>query len=196
MEEWDAVVVGAGIMGVASAYHILLNSPEKKVLLVDRHDGPGQGNTGRSNAMFRNTFSSRDNQTLADSSIEAYLHVQGDLGVDLGLQKLGYLWLMSEGQLSSSEPFLAGMEANRIEFSRRPAEELEVMLPGIVLDGDSGGQASLLGLPKVAGGIFGPKCGRLDPDKLVRYYEGEFIKRGGRVAYGTEAKQLMVGPKD
>ena len=196
MKEFDAVVVGAGIMGVASAYHILRNSPGRTVLLIDRYGGPGQGNTGRSNAMFRNTFSSKDNQTLADAAIGFYLHVQEDLGLDLGLQKLGYLWMMSEEQLTKSEPYLDGMARNGIEFRREEAEDLKRKLPGVVLDGDSGGQADLLGLPKVEAGIFGPKCGRLDPDKLVRFYEGEFLKMGGKTAYGTEAKELMVGPKN
>ena len=195
MEDWDVVVVGAGIMGVASAYHLLRNSPGKRVLLLDRYGGPGQGNTGRSNAMFRNTFSSRDNQTLADASIDFYIRLQEELGFDLGLQKIGYLWLMGEGQRSASERYLKGMKGNGIEFSEHTKEELGRSLPGFVPGGDGGGQASLLGLPKVEAGIFGPKCGRLDPDKLVRYYAGEFAKLGGEVAYRTEVRRLVVGPK-
>jgi FAD-dependent oxidoreductase domain-containing protein 1 len=196
LEDVDVVVVGAGIMGVASAFHILEENRGKRVLLVDRYGGPGQGNTGRSNAMFRNTFSSEDNQTLADASIEFYLHVQGDAGQDLGLQRIGYLWLMDEKQLSASEPFLQGMAKNGIEFSRLGPEVVRDRLPGMVPDGDSGGQAALLGLPRVEGGVFGPKCGRLDPDKLVRYYAGRFAELGGRFAYNTEAKRLVVGPRD
>jgi len=192
----DVVVVGAGIMGVASAYHLVRNNPGKDVLLVDRYGGPGQGNTGRSNAMFRNTFSSSDNQTLADASISFYLHTQEDEGEDLGLQKLGYLWTMNEARLSASEPYLEAMKRNGIEFSRKEARELKDKLPGFVLDGNAGGQASLLGLPTVEGGIFGPKCGRLDPDKLVRYYAREFVRLGGKTAFNTEAKRLVVGAKD
>ncbi len=196
MEDFDVIVVGAGIMGAASAYHIMRNNPRKKVLLVDRCGGPGQGNTGRSNAMFRNTFSSRDNQTLADASIDFYLHVQGELGHDVGLQQIGYLWLMSDAQTSKSEPFLSGMERNGVEIRRYGAEELERLLPGVAMDGNAGGQSELLGLAKVEAGIFGPKCGRLDPDKLVRFYWGEFVKMGGESAFATEAKQLLVGAKE
>ncbi len=196
MQEVDVMVVGAGIMGVASACHILRNSPGKNVLLVDRYGAPGQGNTGRSNAMFRNTFSSRDNQTLADASIDFYLHVQEEMRRDVGLQQIGYLWLMSGAQLSKSEPFLDGMEGNGIELRRYDSQELERLLPGVRMDGDSGGQASLLGLPRVESGIFGPKCGRLDPDKLVRFYTAEFSEMGGKTAYATEAKQLVVGARE
>lgn len=191
---YDVLVVGAGIMGVASAYYLQKNSPRKKILVVDRYGAVGQGNTGRSNAMFRNTFSSSDNQILANSSIDFYLHVQEELKADVGLQKIGYLWLMDERQLSKSEPFLKGMEKNSIELVRYDSVTLKRMLPGMVTDFDSDEQAKLMELPPVEGGVFGPKCGRLDPDKLVRYYAREFIDAGGKFAFNTDVQGLLVGP--
>lgn len=194
MDEADVLVVGAGILGLASAYHILEENPGKKVLLVDRYGAPGQGNTGRSNAMFRNTFSSTDNQILADSAIDYYLHVQKDLKEDLGLQQIGYLWLMDQEQLAASEAYLKKMEANGIESRTLGRAEIQQKLPGIAMDGNGTGQASLMGLPEIAGGVFGPKCGRLDPDKLVRHYAKMFTEKGGTVSFNTEAEGLVVGP--
>ena len=194
MAECDILVIGAGIMGVASAYHLKKNNPEKDVLVVDRYGAPGQGNTGRSNAMFRNTFSSKDNQILSDASIDFFLHVQEELKADIGLQQIGYLWLMSEPQLTRSEPYLRLMERNGIEIRRHTREELKLMLPGMVPEFGADPDASLMSLPNVEGGVFGVKCGRLDPDKLVRFYAGEFLKLGGRFALNTEARSLVAGP--
>jgi FAD-dependent oxidoreductase domain-containing protein 1 len=181
-------------MGVASAYHLKKNNPSKRILVVDRYGAPGQGNTGRSNAMFRNTFSSSDNQILSNSSIDFYTHVQEELKVDIGLQKIGYLWLMDEKQLSKSEPFLKAMEKNEIEIVRYGREDLRKLLPSMVTEFGSSTEAAMMELPPIDGGIFGPKCGRLDPDKLVRFYAGEFTKAGGEFAFNTEAKSLVVGP--
>ncbi|HEV2138338.1 MAG TPA: FAD-binding oxidoreductase [Nitrososphaerales archaeon] len=192
--QYDIVVVGAGIMGVASAYHLKRNNPSKRILVVDRYGAVGQGNTGRSNAMFRNTFSSSDNQILSNTSIDFYKHVQEELKVDIGLQKIGYEWLMDEKQLSKSEPFLKGMEKNGIEITRHGREDLRRLLPSMVTEFGSSSEAALMELPSVDGGVFGPKCGRLDPDKLVRFYTGEFIKAGGEFAFNTEARALVVGP--
>jgi len=192
--DYDIIVVGAGIMGLASAYHLMRNNPNKRVLVVDRYGAPGQGNTGRSNAMFRNTFSSTDNQTLSNASIEFYLHLQEELKVDIGLQKIGYLWLMADSQLSRSEPFLKRMEGNGIEIARKGKEDLRRLLPSMVMEFGSDEEAAMMELPSVGGGVFGPKCGRLDPDKLVRYYAGEFVRAGGKFAYNTEATALVVGP--
>ena len=190
----DIIVIGAGIMGMTSAYHLKKNNPGKKVLVIDRYGAPGQGNTGRSNAMFRNTFSSRDNQVLSDSSIDFYLHVQEELNIDIGLQKIGYLWLMDEGRLSASEQYLRRMERNGIELARYSQEELKRLLPGMVTAFGSSEEARLMELPAVDGGVFGPKCGRLDPDKLVRFYAREFASMGGEYAFNTEVESLMVGP--
>jgi len=181
-------------MGVASAYHLKKNNPNKRIVVVDRYGAPGQGNTGRSNAMFRNTFSSSDNQILSNSSIDFYTHVQEELKVDIGLQKIGYLWLMDETQLSKSEPFLRGMEKNGIEILRHAKEDLRRLLPSMVTEFGSTGEAAVMDLPPVDGGVFGPKCGRLDPDKLVRFYASEFVKAGGKFAFNTEARALVVGP--
>jgi FAD-dependent oxidoreductase domain-containing protein 1 len=191
---YDVIVVGAGIMGVASAFHLQRNNPRKSVLVVDRYGAPGQGNTGRSNAMFRNTFSSSDNQILADSSIDFFAHVQEDLKVDVGLEKIGYLWLMDEAALSKSGPYVRRMERNGIETAQYAREDLKRLLPGLVTDFGSDGEAGLMGLPPVDGGIFGPKCGRLDPDKLVRFYADEFVRAGGSFAFNTDVRGVLVGP--
>lgn len=196
MEDVDVLVVGAGILGMSSAYHILRKSPNKKVLVVDRYGAVGQGNTGRSNAMYRNTFSSRDNQILADASIDYYLHTQSEAKKDIGLQQIGYLWLMDGKQLSSSEPHLKAMEANGIETSRVPDSELASRLPGLVANGDGAGQASIIDAPTVEAGVFGPKCGRLDPDKLTRHYSRMFLDMGGRFSSATEARRIVVGPRN
>ena len=192
--QYDVVVIGAGIMGMASAYYLKKNNPKKTVLVIDRYGAPGQGNTGRSNAMFRNTFSSRDNQILSNTSIDLYTRVQDELRIDIGLQKIGYLWLMDEGQLTRSKPHLRLMERNDIEITRYSREELKRLLPGLVTGFGSDEEAELMGLPAVDGGIFGAKCGRLDPDKLVRYYAEEFVRMGGKLAFNTDAKALLVGP--
>jgi glycine/D-amino acid oxidase-like deaminating enzyme len=193
---YDVVIVGAGIIGVASAFHLKRSNPDRQILLIDRFGAPGQGNTGRSNAMFRNTFSSVDNQILSNSAIDFYLYVQNELKVDLGLQQIGYLWLMSDEQLSASEACLNGMERNGIEIRRLSKEELGRRMPGMVTDFDSNEEAQLMALPSVEGGVFGPKCGRLDPDRLVRYYTHEFLRMGGRVAFNTNAERLLVGPSN
>ncbi len=112
---FDVLIIGAGVLGVTAAYHIKSNNPAKSVLLVDRFSDVSQGNTARSNAMFRNTFTSRDNQLLANSTIDFYIDLQEKSKIDIGIRKTGYLWLMSEEQLSRNARHIEKMEKRGIE---------------------------------------------------------------------------------
>lgn len=192
-KEFDVVVVGAGILGMSSAYHLQKNNPKKRILVLDRFGGAGQGNTGRSNAMFRNTFTSTDNQTLSDTTISFYLHLQVNQNQDLGLEQIGYLWLMTERQLAANERHVEGMVRNKIEIREYDKRELEQLVPGIRTEfGESDEEAKILKLDRVAGSIFGVKCGRLDPDRLIGFYRDRFIGMGGTVAFNTDAVKLMI----
>src|SRR5712691_10928797 len=191
MPGYDLVVVGAGIMGLASAYHLKRNNPSKSVLVLDRFGAPGQGNTGRSNAMFRNTFTSPDNQVLANTSIDFYLHLQNELKVNIGLQLIGYLWLLSESQVARTEGYVQGMKRNGVEVEEYSVEELRRLVGGAVTDLDRDGEeANVMGLEDISSGVFGPKCGRLDPEMLVRFYADEFMRLGGKIAFKTIVEGL------
>ncbi len=193
MPRYDLVVVGAGIMGLASAYHLKRNNPFKSILVLDRLGAPGQANTGRSNAMFRNTFTSSDNQILANTSIDFYLHLQNEMKVDIGLQLIGYLWLLSESQVARTEGYIHGMKRNGIEVEEYSVEELRRHIGGVVTS-LGGEEANFMGLEDIGGAVFGPKCGRLDPEKLVRFYASEFTRLGGKIALKTNVEGLLVGP--
>ena len=54
----EVIIIGAGILGLASAYHILKRSRQLDLLVLDRLKGPGRGNTARSAAAYRVMFSS------------------------------------------------------------------------------------------------------------------------------------------
>src|SRR3989442_10856693 len=51
-----------------------------------------------------------------------------------------------------------------------------------------------MGLEDISGAVFGPKCGRLDPEKLVRFYANEFTRLGGKIAFKTSVEGLLLGP--
>jgi glycine/D-amino acid oxidase-like deaminating enzyme len=72
MADYDVVVVGAGILGLATAYHLKNRNPGLNVLVVDKMGAAGQGSTAKSAAAFRCLFASRTNFALADSSAEFY----------------------------------------------------------------------------------------------------------------------------
>jgi glycine/D-amino acid oxidase-like deaminating enzyme len=192
----DVLVVGAGIIGLSSAYHIKRLNPGKSVLVIDKHSAAGQGNTAKSVACFRNVFSSKTNFLLADSSVDYYMHVQNELKRDLDLHMIGYLFLFSEAGYKNNLEAFKKMKLAGVEFELFEKEELEKMIPGAVLEfSEDDEEAEMLGLENVSMGVLGKKCGYLDVDELVKFYEEEFKKLGGLTQYNTLASKMILEPK-
>ena len=80
---YDILVIGGGVLGFSSAYHLKKRNPDKKIIVIDMYGGPGQGNSAKSEGAFRNVFTSKTNYLLADSTIDAFSHFQDELGYDL-----------------------------------------------------------------------------------------------------------------
>lgn len=192
----NVLVLGAGILGLSSAYHIKRLNPDKKVLVIDKNGAAGQGNTAKSEACFRNVFSSKTNFLLADSSVDFYIHVQNNLKRNLGLHMIGYLFLFSEADYRKNSEAFDKMRSMGVEFEHFEKEELERMIPGVVLEfSEEDEEAEMLGLENVSVGILGKKCGYLDVDALVRFYEEEFKKLGGLTRYNTRVSRMILEPE-
>jgi glycine/D-amino acid oxidase-like deaminating enzyme len=196
MAEYDVVIVGSGILGLSTAYHVKSVHPDADILVIDKLSAAGEGNTARSAAAFRCIFSSRTNYALADSSVEFYRHLQEDLGVDLKLQWLGYLWLLTEkdyGEISAIFRDLA--LKSDLKYIEYEGKELTRRLC-VRIDLKKDEEAQSMGLDDVFGGILIPKAGVInDVSSLVNFYETEFLRLGGKIQYGIEAKSLIAEPR-
>lgn len=194
-ETFDVVVVGAGCLGVATAYYLQKNSPDKKILLIDRTLAAGQANTAMSAAAVRNMFASSTNQLLTDTSIKYFEYVQKELGYDLFFEKTGYLWLLSDEQFNheSVKTWIERMEKSGISYKVYNKEQLKEMIPGLNVDFSGDEEAELMNLQEVSYGLFGADCGVLDPTRLVEYYFEEF-KRMSHVKprFGVEVEKLLL----
>jgi len=195
MVEYDAVVVGAGIIGLSTAYHLKNESPNAKILVVDKLNAAGQANTAKSAAAFRCLFSSHTNFVLADSSVEFYRHLQMDMNIDLKLKQTGYLWLFDEEDYKKMIPALEGLSKKGFEYDVHSEEELAEKL-GLKTNLADDEEAKMMGLGSVYKGIFIPKAGIVDVDVLVKFYESEFLRLGGKIQYGTNVESVAVEPRE
>ncbi len=191
----DILIIGAGIMGISTAYYLKKQDPNKDILVIDKYAGPGQGNSAKSEGGFRNMFTSNTNYLLADTSIDFFFHMEKEMGYDLKLEPIGYMWLFSEDQYKEIHEAIEEMKNRGIDLTVYNRSQLQEMIPTLMTDFGDDEETELLGLKNVDYGIYGKKCGSLDADALVRAYEAEFIKLGGKVQYNTEAKKLYVKPE-
>jgi glycine/D-amino acid oxidase-like deaminating enzyme len=193
MVEYDVVIVGAGIIGLSTAYHIKRSHPNAQILVIDKLNAAGQASTAKSASAFRCLFSSYTNHILADSSVEFYHHLQKDLNVDLKLKWIGYLWLLSEEGCKVVLPVLKGLAEKSFNCEEYDSEELARRLH-VQIDLTIDEEAQLMKLGNIYKGVFTPKAGVIDADCLVKFYEGELLKLGDKIEYGLKVENLVVEP--
>jgi glycine/D-amino acid oxidase-like deaminating enzyme len=193
MAEYEVVIVGSGILGLSTAYYIKNADPKTEILVIDKLSSAGQGNTARSAAAFRCIFSSRTNYALADSSVEFYRHLQEDLGLDLKLQWLGYLWLLTRKDYGEMLPVFRDLAIKSgLKYKEYEGIELAQRLH-VETDLARDEEAQSMSLEDIFGGILIPKAGVInDVSALVNFYETEFLRLGGKIQYGVETKNLIV----
>ncbi len=194
MAEYEVLVIGAGILGLSTAYHIKLANPALKVLVIDKNVASGLGSTVNSAAAFRCFFSSTSNFALADSSVEFYKHLQADLGMDLKMRWCGYLWMFTQDAYQQALPALEKLSGKSFEYKEYSPEELTHILG---MHGNIAGDAETRqrGLGDVYRAVFVPKAGLISVMSLVHFYESEFLKLGGEIRYRIEVNKLLVEPR-
>jgi FAD-dependent oxidoreductase domain-containing protein 1 len=192
-DRYDVVVVGAGALGLASAYHLIAQHPELSVLVVDARSGPGEGSMGASSGMVRDVFSSRDNRILAGSTIRFYRHLmeeREELRAPVPLLDLhGYLWLLPESRAEAYAALLGrgegAVDATLVDLDDlRSCPGLEVAPPRW-FEGDS------VEPPEpIVRGLFGRHCGAVAPEMLAAYYCEEARRRGVEFRFDACVRRL------
>ncbi|HEX9709643.1 MAG TPA: FAD-binding oxidoreductase, partial [Candidatus Thermoplasmatota archaeon] len=189
------LVVGAGIIGMASAFHAKREDPDAKVVVVDRNAACAQGNTARSAALVRNTFTSSTNLALADSSIDYYTHLTAERREQIELRLYGYLWLMDGAGRDANRDAVEQMRHHGVEVEEYGEDELRT-IPGLRTRVTADEEGRLLGLRDIEYGLFGAKCGAVEPDLLTQVYERDFRAAGGVTVYNTPVDGLLMEPKE
>jgi len=189
--ELDTLVLGAGVLGCATAYHVLRSDPDSRVLLLDRNPRPALGNTRRSVALFRDLFTSSTNRALASSTIALFDHVEGDLGHDLGLKRFGYYWMMDPGRLDDIKPVLGDLERHGSDVEIHDRRDVRARL-GEHVELDPVPPMGRGPLGSVAGAVFAGNAGTLSPSRLAKWFEGEFRALGGRVEYDFTVDRFVL----
>ncbi|MEU4227009.1 FAD-dependent oxidoreductase [Nonomuraea sp. NPDC026600] len=143
----DALVVGAGIVGASSAYH--LARAGRQVVVVDALNGPAEGSTGRSFGSIRAQWADPLNIEMSWRSIRRFRSFPAEHGIDVGYRPSGYLLLVPD---AAWEAQLAAVEVQRRHGV--PVEVLDVAAAERVTPFVPAG---------IAGATWGPADGVVDP---------------------------------
>jgi sarcosine oxidase subunit beta len=161
----DVVIVGGGIMGMSTAYHLAKRGC-RNVVVLERGEMFGLGSTGLNAGGVRHQFSSPVNIELSKLSIGMMERFAGEMEQEVALRRCGYLFLLD------SQTDLDRFRSN-VELQNRHD------VPSRILDVDAVArlvpEADLTG---IIGGAWCPRDGLVDPHGLLQGYVSQARKLG------------------
>ena len=90
----DIVIVGAGIMGAATAFYLASRGASRIVLL--EKDSVGSASTGRTGGIIRQHYSNEVTARMAKRSLEVFQNFDEIVGGDAGFTETGALFIVHE----------------------------------------------------------------------------------------------------
>src|SRR5215831_7121342 len=145
----DVVIVGAGIMGVSTAYHLARRRVGRVVVL--ERDGICTGSTALASGGIRHQYANRIGVELTCRSIETYERFEQEFGVDPHFRQHGYLILVT----TEAEHALA--EKN-VELQRSLGVQVDLLSPG-----ETRRRFPYLYTDDLLGATYSPRDGYADP---------------------------------
>ncbi|MEI7444922.1 MAG: FAD-dependent oxidoreductase [Burkholderiales bacterium] len=138
MHDTDVLVVGAGIAGASLAYFI---APRARVVVLERESQPGYHSTGRSAALFSETYGTPQVRALSRASRAFLEHPPEGFAEVPILTPRGALMVGGPDDEALLESELAAMRRITPEVRRMPRDEVLATVP--VLRPDTTGDAIL-----------------------------------------------------
>jgi sarcosine oxidase subunit beta len=152
---FEIVVVGAGIIGASTAYH-LKRQGAGRVLLLER-GAPAAGGTGKSAAVVRQHYSTPLMARLARASIDKFAAMEEELGHSGGYVAAGYHFLVPPDLEDAAQRNVAMQRDLDIETGFLEGREIERTMPWLDTEG-------------VAGVVYEPRGGWADPIQATEAY--------------------------
>lgn len=177
-ESVDTAIVGAGIVGLATA-HALTRDRAGSVAIFDL-SWPGSGDSGRSFSMVRRHYSNAVVARLAMAGARTIRDWADEVGVaDAGYVRCGYLLTVPERLVDACRGNVEMLAGLGLETSYLGPDEIAAVEPELSLDG-------------VAGAAHEPEGGFADAQKMCLGWFTAAASRGLKHHLGTRVRRIVV----
>lgn len=173
----DVVVVGGGIMGLSTAWHLAARGV-RNIVVVERAE-LGSGSSAKPLGGVRANFSDPGNIELGRRSLEAFRRFPRQFGADIGFQQVGYLFLCRSAaevaDLEGATEVQNGLGVDSRMVSPREAAEINPLLDPAALTGAS----------------FSPGDGFAAPGAVVAAYAAASVALGVTILDRTQVVDVQ-----
>jgi len=174
----DAVVIGAGIVGLATAWTLLQRRPGSHVVVLDKEDGPARHQTGRNSGVLHSGIYYKPGSAKArncregKAMMEAFCEQEG-----VPFERCGKVIVaIDEPELPRLEAILERGKANGVACERIGVERLHELEP------HAAGIAAVH-VPEAGIVSYGAVCERL---------AARIAEAGGQLRYGARVRGLRA----
>jgi glycine/D-amino acid oxidase-like deaminating enzyme len=177
----DVVIIGGGIMGASTAYHLAKRGCTN-VVVLESSEMFGMGSTGLNAGGIRYQFATTVNVELSKMSIAMMQRFPDEMGQELGIKRCGYLFLIDdEAVLDRFRANVALQNALGVPSKLVSVDEIRELAPEVELSG-------------IIGGSWCPLDGLVDPHGLLQGYVANARRLGARLE--TSARVTGIDVRD
>ena len=153
----DIVIIGGGVMGASTAYHLAARGM-KKIALLEKEAFFGQGATGRCAGGVRYQFATDVNIRLSLASLPMMERFEDEMGQSIDYRQCGYLFLLTRSEdVRVFEHNVHLQNGLGVPTRWVGGDEIRRWLP-------------MMRLEDVISGTFNAKDGLVDPNGVVMGY--------------------------
>jgi FAD-dependent oxidoreductase domain-containing protein 1 len=185
--KFDAIMVGGGVMGCATAYYLLKADPTLKVAIVEMDPEYKQNSSVLSDGNIRLQFNIKENILISLFGLEKMKTFSEDMAVGdwqpkIDFRQQGNLFLVDEEGKKNSHAGLALQESLNCEVSWLEPSEIKARFP-------------LYDETKFSGGTFGNFDGTMDPQAVLIAFKRKAIDLGATYIEAEVAEVLHSSGK-
>ncbi len=174
----DIVIIGGGVMGASTLYHLAARG--QKAILLERNEFFGQEATGRCAGGVRYQFSTEINVRLSMESLPMLERFKDETGQDVDYRQCGYLLVATDEKDKTAFEHNVALQ-NRLGVATEwlTGDEVRHRLPQMRFE-------------DALAGTFNPKDGLVDPNGVVMGYISAAAKLGGKSFSKVEVTGVEV----
>ena len=182
--QYDVIVIGGGIHGLATAYYLAKNHGITNVAVVDK-GYLGGGGSGRNTAIVRSNYLTPEGVAFYDRSLELYNTMASDLNLNVMFSRRGHLTLAHTDSALRTMNWRA--EVNKlagVDSSVIGPQEIKELAPS--LDISTGTRYPIIGA------LYHPPGGIVRHDAVVWGYARAADHLGVELHQETEVLDILV----
>jgi sarcosine oxidase, subunit beta len=173
----DVVIVGGGVNGTSTAFH-LASLGVKHVTLVERRH-LAAGATGKSGALIRMHYTNEPESRLAWESFKVFRDFETVVGGDCGFEPLGFLALVPPGLKGALERNVKRQQDIGIDTRVVSRDEARAIFPELVVE-DIGAAA------------YEPGSGYADPHATAHAFADAARRLGATIETGRPVTRILT----